>query len=1523
MSNPIYFDQPRPPDLDSSKESVGTPAGRVILFGSISTHILDTTPTVTLPATHLDTTLIHIEILTVLPIIPPSPDYTPASPDYSPVFNTKTDPFEDPSSDHIPPIPATSPFLSSTDDSSDSDTPDTPPLPTHKTLSDSPLDNLSNSLSSHSSSDHSLPTLPSGTRSSYHLCSLVSSIPRLSAAAEIPSHSSIAGPSRKRSRSPTTYILISSPILGALSPARADILPPPKRIRSSDFVTDLEDRLYESFELSVPRETSFRDDVVVRGSDEPQLEQDIDPEIQAEIDECITYADAFSARGIDARVMVEAEARAVEVTYETLGYLVQRFHDHTEEIPVRRVQAIKGVKRDHGHMIVATGQQSVVLSKRTSELERDNMRLIVNELIEHRVAKALEARNAARNLEPLVEGEGEPEDGNEGNGNGGNGNGGVNGNGGNGNRGGNSIENGNGHGGGTGHNFRGSNKRKGYVGSLPYCKMCRLHHKRPCTMRCGNCKRVGHLTRDCMAAVALNTQRAVVRNQTGIVCYECGRPRHFKKDFPKLRNQNHRNKTGNKTGRNEATTKAYAFGGGANPNSNVITCTFLLNNYYASMLFDSNADSFDVIIGMDWLAKYHALIICDEKIVRIPYGDEMLIIRGDDYDGGRHLKLILKLPKKEELYAKFSKFEFWLSMVQFLGHVIDSEGIHKSVKFDWGEKAKAAFQLLKHKLCSAPIVALSKGSENFVVYCDASHKGLSVVLMQKEKVIVYASCQLKVHEKNYTIQDLELGAVVFALKMWRHYLYGKKSQKGRELHNQRNACMINKLEPRADGTLCLNNQSWTPCYGDLRALIMHESHKSKYSIHPGSDKMYQDLKKLYWWPNIKAKIATYVSECLMCAKTTTGQDTIWVIVDRLTKSAHFLPMREDDTLKKLTRQDLKEVVSRHGVPVSIIFDRDGKFTLHFKNPLHKPLGSRLDMSIAYHLQTDGQTLRLHHLRRCMGVSVDHLSAGLKLEIVSLLAQRSSMRQPRRLSKSRSVSKLPMIVRRAMPTVVDGVVQPVAPTTAEQRLAKKNELKARGTLLMALPDKHQLKFNIHKDAKSLMEAIEKRFGGNKETKKVQKTLLNQQYENFTGLSSKSLDQIHNWLQKLISQLKILGDILYQEDIYLKFLRSLPTEWRTHTLIWRNKIDLEDQSLDDLFKNLKIYEAKVKSSSSTSPTTQNIAFVSSQNTNNTNESVSAVTSVSAASTKVPVFALPNVDNLSDAVIYFFFTSQSNSLQLDSDDLKQIDADDLEEMDLKWQITMLTIRARRFIQRNGRNLEANGTTFIGFDMSKADEEPTLYALMTFTSSSSSSSDNEVAPCSISCSKAYATLQSYYDNLTNDLRKSQFDVLSYKTGFESVESRLVVYQQNEIVFEEDIKLLKLDVLLRDNALVELRKKFKKAKQERDEPSVKPVENPIPTKNLRKDIPKSRGHRHSWNRKACFVCKSLTHLIKDCDYYEKKIFQKPGNPQHALKDKGVINSGCLRHMTGNISYLFDFYEINGGYVAFGGNPKGGKITGI
>nr|GFA52119.1 putative reverse transcriptase domain-containing protein [Tanacetum cinerariifolium] len=473
---------------------------------------------------------------------------------------------------------------------------------------------------------------------------------------------------------------------------------------------------------------------------------------------------------------------------------------------------------------------------------------------------------------------------------------------------------------------------------------------------------------------------------------------------------------------------------------------------------------------IDLRLGYHQLRVREEDIPKTAFRTQ------DEKEHEEHLKEILELLKKEELYAKFSKYEFWIHKVQFLGYVIDKQGIHvdpakiesvkdwaspKSpteickflglagkVKFEWDNKQEAAFQLLKQKLCSAPILALPEGSEDFIVYCDASNKGLGTVLMQREKVISYASRQLKVHEKNYTTHDLELGAVVFALKIWRHYLFGTKctvfidhkslqhiidqkelnmrqrrwlellsdcdckiryhpgkgnvvadalSRKEREPPLRVRALVMtigldlprqilnaqtetrkpeNIKEEDVGGMLVENSKDpekvRTPCGWNpmpqwqewVTTVIMHEPHKSKYSIHPGSDKMYQDMKKLYWWPNIKADIATYVSKSLTYVKfkaehqkpsglvvqtkipewkwdnitmdfitklpqSSQGYDTIWVVVDRLTKSIIFTPIRETDHMDKLTRIYLKE----------------------------NTLGTRLDMSIAYHPEIDGQSER--------------------------------------------------------------------------------------------------------------------------------------------------------------------------------------------------------------------------------------------------------------------------------------------------------------------------------------------------------------------------------------------------------------------------------------------------------------------------------------------------------------------------------------------------------------------------------------
>ncbi|GJV86721.1 putative reverse transcriptase domain-containing protein [Tanacetum coccineum] len=727
-----------------------------------------------------------------------------------------------------------------------------------------------------------------------------------------------------------------------------------------------------------------------------------------------------------------------------------------------------------------------------------------------------------------------------------------------------------------------SEKRE-YGGSLPKCSKCNYHHNGPCAPKCHKCNKVGHLAWDCRSsgnANAGNNQRATGANQKGIGCYEYGAQGHFKRECPKPKNKNHGNQ-----GRNgNAPAKVYVVGNArTNPDSNVVT----------------ELGSFDVIIGIDWLEKYHAVIVCDEKlepgdapVARAPYRlamsemkemsdqlqelsdkgfirpssspwgalflfvkkkdgsiddlfdqlqgssvyskidlrsgyhqlqvregdilktafrtryghyefqvmpfgltnaptifmdlmnrvckpyldkfvivfiDDVLIYSKNKEEHEEHLKLILELLNKEELYAKFSKCEFWIPKAypktpteirQFLGlasyYRRFIEGFskvanpmtkltQKKVAFEWGDKQEAAFQTLKDKLCSTPILALPQGAKNFIVYCDASHKGLGAVLMQNEKVIAYASRQLKIHQKNYTTYDLELSAVVFALKIWRHYLYRTKctvftNHKSlqhifdQKKLNMRQRCWLEllndyeceihyhprkanvvadalsrkerinplrvqaldipkeKLEPRADRTLYLNGSSWFPCYGDLRTVIMHESHKSKYSIHSSSDKMYQDMKKLYWWPNMKADITTYVRKCLTCSKvkaehqrpsgllvqpeipqwkwdnitmdfvtklpkSSQGYDTILVIVDRLNKSALFLLMRETDPMDRLARMYPKEVVTRHGIPVSIICDRDSRFASNFWRSLQKALGTRLDMSTAYHPDIDGQSER--------------------------------------------------------------------------------------------------------------------------------------------------------------------------------------------------------------------------------------------------------------------------------------------------------------------------------------------------------------------------------------------------------------------------------------------------------------------------------------------------------------------------------------------------------------------------------------
>ena len=537
-------------------------------------------------------------------------------------------------------------------------------------------------------------------------------------------------------------------------------------------------------------------------------------------------------------------------------------------------------------------------------------------------------------------------------------------------------------------------------------------------------------------------------------------------------------------------------------------------------------------------AAFMALMnrVCSPMLDRsvIVFIDDILVYSKTEEEHERHLREVLETLEREQLYAKFSKCEFWLKEVQFLGHVVNKEGIKvdqakveaiknwetpktpsdirsflglagyyrrfienfskialpltqltkKSEKFVWGPKQQGAFDELRSRLSDAPVLALMDGVEDIVVYCDASLLGFGAVLMQRNRAIAYASRQLKPHERNYPTHDLELGAVVFALKLWRHYLYGvkfiiytdhkslqylfdqrdlnmrqtrwldvvkdydceihyhpgkanvvadalsrkpsarpirgkclrimmdssflnlirKAQEKAKHIMREKIVNELPNMEQDGRGVLTKHGRIWVPYTGGYRKFLMNEAHKTKFSIHPGATKMYHDLRENYWWHGMKNDVARYVEECMTCRKvkaehqkphgklqpleipvwkwenltmdfitklprTTRGADTIWVIVDRLTKSAHFIAIKESSSAEKLAEIFVRQIVSLHGIPVSIISDRDTRFTSRFWQKFQEELGTRLHFSTAFHPQTDGQSERTIHtledmLRAC-------------------------------------------------------------------------------------------------------------------------------------------------------------------------------------------------------------------------------------------------------------------------------------------------------------------------------------------------------------------------------------------------------------------------------------------------------------------------------------------------------------------------------------------------------------------------------
>ncbi|GJX42186.1 putative reverse transcriptase domain-containing protein [Tanacetum coccineum] len=544
------------------------------------------------------------------------------------------------------------------------------------------------------------------------------------------------------------------------------------------------------------------------------------------------------------------------------------------------------------------------------------------------------------------------------------------------------------------------------------------------------------MTRDCMAIVPPNTQRTPVGNQPGIGCYECGRPRHYTKDCPKLRNQNRRNKTGS----NEATTKAYAIEGGANPNSNVVTGTFLLNNCYASMLFDLGADrsflsatfsalldvapstldtsyaveladgrisetnvilrgctlgllghpfdidimpielgSFYVIISMDWLAKYHAVIVCDEKIVRIPYGDEVLIIRGDDYDGGSKSKLnIISCTKTQKYIQKGCQV--------YLAQVTSKKAEDKSEekRLEDVPIVREFLEVFPKDLPRLPPARKVKFQIDLVpgaapiARAPSSPWGAPVLFVKKKD----GSFRICIDYRELNKLTIKNRYPLLRINDLFDQLSGSRVYSKIDLRSGCHQLRVfeEDIPKMAFRTRYSHYEFQVMSFGLTNALVSRKEHKGHLKLILKllkEEELYAKFSKCEFWLSKYVVFTDHKSlQHILYQKELNMRQRRWLelLIDydceiryhpgkaNVILSAQSEAKKEEnfiteDMHEKLTRQYIKEVVSSDGVPVSIISERDGKFTSHFWKSLHKVLGTRLDMSTAYHPQTDGQSER--------------------------------------------------------------------------------------------------------------------------------------------------------------------------------------------------------------------------------------------------------------------------------------------------------------------------------------------------------------------------------------------------------------------------------------------------------------------------------------------------------------------------------------------------------------------------------------
>ncbi|GJW76514.1 hypothetical protein Tco_0138196 [Tanacetum coccineum] len=417
---------------------------------------------------------------------------------------------------------------------------------------------------------------------------------------------------------------------------------------------------------------------------------------------------------------------------------------------------------------------------------------------------------------------------------------------------------------------------------------------------------------------------------------------------------------------------------------------------------------------------------------------------------------------------------------------------------------------------------------------------------------------------------------------------------------------------------------------------------------------------------------------------------------------------------------------------------------------------------------------------------------------------------------------------------NGVETEVPPKTAQALLQRQRERKAKSILLLAIPDEYQLRFHGIKDAKSLWAAIKSRFGGNVESKKMQKTVLKQQFENFSVSDTEGLDKAYDRFQKLISLLEVHGAAVPNEDANQKFLRALPSSWNNVALIMRNKDGIDDLDIDDLYNNLKVFEADIKGSSGSSSNSQNVAFLSAEDTSSSNE-VNTANGVSTASGHNSQ-GQASSSSYTDDLMFSFFANQSNSPQLDDEDLEQIDHDDLEEMDLKWQVAMLSMRVKRFYKKTGRKLIFNGKEPIGY----RSRDNTRRTVPVETSDALVVQDNAlIVQDGLGYDWSYIAqdeptefaLMAYTANSSGSDIEANLEIVAYQLGLESVEAQLVVHLENEVVYKEKIAVLEFEVKDKSNDVTRLKNQLDETLREKDDLKAKLEQFEASSKNLNKLI--------------------------------------------------------------------------------------------